>query len=497
MRLSHAIAIVALISGCSGTSVPGPTTIYVDGKASGALKDGSRERPFATIGEAVAVAKPGDSIHVMPGQYSESVLIEIAPLTLRGEAVQGSAERVVVTPPVGQAGVMINDPGGGVPEKVAIENIDVSGASIAGIWIERRMAEIRNCRVENTKKVMTNEYPEPVFGFGVLITNGAHLSIRDGEISLNEGGGLLCVRSKVDVAESTIEGNREEGVRLEGCWESSLLDNTVVGNAVAGIAMLSSTVTVRRNTVSDTVSLNGVYGDGIVVSSLDSPGDPFGPWEVDVSDNNVSRNVRTGILLAAGAMGVVARNDVRENAIGGIWVQGPSGGTDMLRISENRLLENRYVSIHLYGGARAWIERNEIEKTLTGLEIEDVSTIYINHGISVFKDSYGRIEDNRFGSIEPSRAEPETVNWSHILIQGAAEGTALRGNRTDSAPSLRIAIQHQEESKPLDPPTSDQIREANNEAEVRFVPINAPIEFPSSSAMKTFLGVSDHPAVFE
>ncbi|MCP3915061.1 MAG: DUF1565 domain-containing protein [bacterium] len=44
--------------------------LYVDGlHATCATGNGSEASPFCTIGEAIAAAQPGDTIHVAPGTY--------------------------------------------------------------------------------------------------------------------------------------------------------------------------------------------------------------------------------------------------------------------------------------------------------------------------------------------------------------------------------------------------------------------------------------------
>ena len=47
--------------------------LYVDIKALNNSGDGSKEKPFGTISEAAAIAKPGDTVHVAPGVYREYV----------------------------------------------------------------------------------------------------------------------------------------------------------------------------------------------------------------------------------------------------------------------------------------------------------------------------------------------------------------------------------------------------------------------------------------
>ena len=56
------------LAGCSG----GGRTLYVDAGVS-ATGNGSKAKPFKTIGEAAAIARPGDEVLVYPGVYRECV----------------------------------------------------------------------------------------------------------------------------------------------------------------------------------------------------------------------------------------------------------------------------------------------------------------------------------------------------------------------------------------------------------------------------------------
>ena len=47
--------------------------LYVDIKFLNNSGDGTKEKPFGTISEAAAIAKPGDTVHVAPGLYREYV----------------------------------------------------------------------------------------------------------------------------------------------------------------------------------------------------------------------------------------------------------------------------------------------------------------------------------------------------------------------------------------------------------------------------------------
>jgi len=82
------------LDGCD--TAPSPSeTLWVDGTYDGETSDGTAERPFETIAEALAEAEEGALIRIMAAPtYAEVLEIDTAKITLRGE----SPETVVVGP---------------------------------------------------------------------------------------------------------------------------------------------------------------------------------------------------------------------------------------------------------------------------------------------------------------------------------------------------------------------------------------------------------------
>jgi parallel beta-helix repeat protein len=71
-------AVVLLVNCAGGAKVPlnedGSRTFYVS-KSGGVFNSGTEDRPLKNINKAVSLAKPGDTVIVMPGVYDEQVII--------------------------------------------------------------------------------------------------------------------------------------------------------------------------------------------------------------------------------------------------------------------------------------------------------------------------------------------------------------------------------------------------------------------------------------
>ena len=81
------IAGVTGSTGPTGTVEPNPYNLYVESTAA-AGGDGSQEKPFQTIEEALAVVQPNGIINVLPGTYpiTSQVNLNVSGLTLKGRA---------------------------------------------------------------------------------------------------------------------------------------------------------------------------------------------------------------------------------------------------------------------------------------------------------------------------------------------------------------------------------------------------------------------------
>ena len=165
-------------------STPLPTTIYVDAAASG-MENGSLNKPFDTIQEAVDHATAGDIILVATGTYDEAVRITTDDLTLKGEAgaivdgtgVGGSIGGFGL---LGVSGVTIegfdirNNTGGhtgcgaGILLNQASNNHvkwnAISNSSIAGIILWFASDNI----------VADNEISQPAGGAGIILIHQSH-----------------------------------------------------------------------------------------------------------------------------------------------------------------------------------------------------------------------------------------------------------------------------------------------------------------------------------
>ncbi|WP_405615708.1 right-handed parallel beta-helix repeat-containing protein [Streptomyces sp. NBC_01508] len=136
LRVMAAIlGVLTLVTGCSGGDGDGGDD---DGSGEGRRPDGARVTirvpgDAPTISDAVSLARPGDLVLVAAGVYHESVKIDTARVTLRGE----SRDKVVVDGQLRRPnGVVVTAPG------VAVENLTVRKNTQNGVLVTGSAAAV-------------------------------------------------------------------------------------------------------------------------------------------------------------------------------------------------------------------------------------------------------------------------------------------------------------------------------------------------------------------
>lgn len=218
IRESLAGALALLDRG--GTPEPVPAAV---------LRVGPAEADFATISEALAAARPGQTVEVAPGEYREAV-------TLRdGVALVSPTPRgAVILPPVVPelpadpaapaavtargvrariAGFKISGSPVGlrlVDSQVEAAELEILGAGEAGIEIAGTdRSSITTCYVHDNP------------GAGVVVSGGAATQLRQNLITRNGTGGTGTPK--------------RPGVEIRGDARPLLVDNRIEGNAAAGV----------------------------------------------------------------------------------------------------------------------------------------------------------------------------------------------------------------------------------------------------------------------
>lgn len=294
------------------------TTQYVDGAYSGGDSDGSENRPWPTIGQAVSAAAPGALIAVAAGSYPENLYISGKAVRLWGVCpeqvtIEGTGSAIGPCPlatvciadrahgtEVGGVGIL--GPGMGITlsgsQGVIVDRVWVHDTGTRGIGVESTLAltsiEIRGSLIEQSHE-------------GGMIVSGSD---------------AMVDRSVLRYGLPRIPDQRlGRGITIQRlCWQTSggwqcaptraslvVTRSLVEQNHAAGIQVMSSDATIDSSVVRTTLprASDQRYGMGVNVqySCLETPAgpecDPATRASAHISRSLIEQNHRAGISVVA------------------------------------------------------------------------------------------------------------------------------------------------------------------------------------------------------
>ncbi len=236
--LPLAVALVALLAALAAlfrepllTLLPGLATRT--GHASPApLVVGIGDGGFATIGEALAAAQPGQSIEVAPGEYRER-------LTLRaGVAVVSRVPRAAILLPPAGAGT---GAGG-----VAVAASGIRGARLSGFRIR---GEVGNpwgvgVRLDGSEVVLDELEVTRAAGAGIEIGGADRSTVRYVYVHQNGGAGIVIAGAAAPrlldnlvLSNGIRAGSPAAGIEVRETAAPLLAGNRIEGNGGGGVAL--------------------------------------------------------------------------------------------------------------------------------------------------------------------------------------------------------------------------------------------------------------------
>lgn len=321
--------------------------IYVDGSAANcATATGTEVDPLCSIGDAIALANPGDTIRIAPGRYSEQIVI-----TKDLELIGTGGDEMTIIDGAGAGGSVVT-----IPNAVdaTLDGLTVTGGVSnegGGIRVLGSLF-LRNSTVSGN--LVQSPYYAAAEGGGIFARGqGVHVelensTVRDNEVvagkgGTGQGGGVFVQDGTLVIRNSTIDGNRANAqykpsantrgggilvFRTSLIMSGSTLSNNVIAGLGGGLYSLVSPFHVTNSTVSGNTALRGsaIYKfAGNSIGSLD---------HVTITKNN-----RTLSTLPAVIGDMTIQNSIiagnNENLPFNILVHSPDLGDGTVSLGNN------------------------------------------------------------------------------------------------------------------------------------------------------------------
>ncbi len=200
-----------------------------------------------------------------------------------------------------------------------------------------------NCIVERNDKITNN------MKAGIAILSYAFPVIKNNSISTNLHQGILvCDDSSADIQYNKISGNLKANIALggEGCEFSRILNNDIYRSRSEGIFMIKGNGgLIARNKVFEN-------NDGICL---------FLTKDVEISENDIYLNVRSGCLIANNSEPKMYQNQITENKFIGIMFRDSSKGD-----YKKNIIQKNPTQCYYTNSCKDLIDAQEKDNTILG-----------------------------------------------------------------------------------------------------------------------------------
>jgi molecular chaperone GrpE (heat shock protein) len=289
--------------------------IYVDESYSEDDSDGSSEKPYKEIGDAIEEAGSGDNIYVKNGTYEEHITLSSG-INITGEdknkvIIKGSSSSPTIT----------------VKNNNTLKNITVTGGH-TGILFEGK-GELDNCIIKN------------VTGDAIsLAEDKGNITVKNSNMNNNTKGLYAQKGTSFNISKNNFEDNKGEGIDIRQNTNGSINGNYIANNKEGGIEIVvgSSDVSIKNNTIKknkasgiaaqfykqarktgeiqiskNTISYNGAYG---ITCKAPSGGDRSKEYfnkSLELKDNKIEHNKGKSISGSCKIMEAVTEEEEKSN----------------------------------------------------------------------------------------------------------------------------------------------------------------------------------------
>jgi len=316
--------------------------IYVDDDAPDG-GDGSWEKPYNKIQDAIDNATEGDTIRVWEGTYEENVVVDKS-VSLIGN---GSEE---VTIDGGENGDVV---------RITADWVNISGFLVMGSGSDGLDAGIR---VESDNTIISNNSCSNN-GKGIWPDSSSHCTITDNTCKNNGHGIYLWESGHCTITNNTCNSNIYMGINIRNSNDCTVTNNTCNSNIAFdfsnGIQLDSS----NHCTIENNTSQNNEWGIYLQGSSDNT-----------LANNTCLSNNAFGIRLYSSNHCTITNNACTNN-YGGIHLEGSSDNT----LTNNTCFLNNAHGLSFIQSRDCLLENNTCENSKNAIRLRDSSYFTIEN----------------------------------------------------------------------------------------------------------------------
>jgi len=340
---------------------------YVDDDAAEG-GNGSLEKPYQKIQDAVDNASEGDTIRVWNGTYEENIVVDKS-VSLVGNGsetttIEGSGRDDVVRITADWV-------------KIRCFTITESGMGNKGVKIESNNITIQNSTCSNNDDSIYLYYSNDCIienntssnnGRGIRVYNSINCTITNNTCLNNDEGIFIYGSSDCTIANNTCSSNNKYGINLRYPSNITIENNICHSNHLYGIRLRDSN---NSTIVNNTCTASNNNGISLRYSSNDT------------LENNICSNNDYGITLAYSYNGSITNNTCSANNNYGIYLV-PSN--DCL-LENNTCTANKNYGIRLSESSNCTLQTNTVSENRWGIVLTHSSRYNIVHNNYIFNNT--------------------------------------------------------------------------------------------------------------
>lgn len=409
------------------------SVVYVDESYDGGDSDGSSEKPFDNIEDAIKEGK--SKIHVKDGTYKDKITLG------SGMELTGESKSTIISGTITMKGGS------------SLNSLTVSGAT-TGVYVEKDASVvISNCDIRNNSSIGIN-----------IMEGGGKLTVKNSKVYSNNQKGFYIQRgNKVEITGCSIYNNNGEGIDIRAKVNGTIKNNSIYNNKESGIEVIvgSSDLSISNNTIksnsasgiatqfysenkkigqikitSNKITKNGKYGLSCGTPSGGKPSKGYWSKSLELKDNNIDNNKGKAIAGSCKIIEAVDEDEEKDNVI----VEDPNAKEIAEKIAEEEKIkkeEEEKLKNENEAEETRKIREDEIKQE-TSLVVSEADLLVKNVSTKSLEiQSTGKLKKIFFGvdqeKVAEAKKELENLDGSLEKLR------SLQGETTDEDTRANIA----------------------------------------------------------